>query len=133
MTAFQKIRYIVFIIFLIVVSIVAFLYFREVRERKKSEEVTRRMLFAKEEEWSKIEYKKALVEICSNPLTEATASELYYCKDLKSSKGLIQLGFSPEMATGSADLPAYCQRKIMEMTMLELLECLEPTPSEEGP
>ncbi len=74
---------------------------------------------------AKYEYEKALASICSKPLVEATAVELYNCQDFKSSGDLMaSYGLSPKTATSSASLPAFCQRKITEMKMLDLVKCL---------
>lgn len=115
------------IILAIAVIIVGAFYWQTNREKEKVERNQREIQHTKRLEESKQKYETVLKETCSKPLSEASAVDLYNCQDLKSSEEIvIEFGIFREVATGSADLPAYCDRKITEMKMLELLECLDP-------
>lgn len=100
---------------------------REVRKidfHKLSEINKRKIQQAKKQEKSQEDYNKALAELCSKPLTESSAVELNNCNNLKlSEEDVVDWGLSLKNATRSAVLPAYCERKISEMKMLEFIEC----------
>ena len=107
-----------------VISLVVF-YLQTSREKEKAKISERKIQQAKKQEKSQEDYNKALAELCSKPLTEASAVELNNCNNLKlSEEDVVDWGLSLKNATRSAVLPAYCERKISEMKMLELLECL---------
>lgn len=115
------------ILVLLVITVISLgvFYLQANREREKEKISERKIQQAKEREKSKQDYKKALAELCSKPLTEVSAVELYNCKDLQSSEeDVVDFGISPKTATRSANLPTFCERKITEMKMIELLECL---------
>jgi len=120
------------ILTLLVVMAISFgaYYFQINKEKEKAKISERKIQQAKEREESRENYNKALAQLCSKPLTEASAVELYNCKDLQSSEYIVaDLGLSPKTATRSANLPTFCERKINEMKMLEFLECLDPEGS----
>ena len=106
-----------------VISLVVF-YLQTSREKEKAKISERKIQYAKERKKSKENYNKALAQLCSKPLTEASAVELNNCNNLKlSEEDVVDWGLSLKNATRSAVLPAYCERKISEMKMLEFIEC----------
>lgn len=112
---------------IVTVTIFGAYYWQTNREKEKAKINERKTQQAKEREESKQNYNNALAQLCSKPLTEASAVELYNCKELQSSEeDVVYFGISLKRATGSADLSSFCERKITEMKMLELLECLDP-------
>lgn len=73
------------------------------------------------------DYERLLGEICNKSLTEATGAEFYKCKRFKTfGKLLFGFGINPS-ATDEAQikLSAVCSRRIVDMKMLEFMECLE--------
>lgn len=122
----KKLSLTILALLIVTVTIVGAYYWQTNREKEKAEISERKIQQAKEREESKQDYNNALTQLCSKPLTEASAVELYNCKDLQLSEvGVVDFGVSPKRATRSADLSPFCERKITEMKMLELLECLE--------
>lgn len=74
-----------------------------------------------------VDYEKTLIQLCSKPVAEASAADLYGCKEfIRWGKSALLL----EIATDSAHLPPLCEKKIKEMEMLELIECLEYVPND---
>ena len=125
-------RKIIFIVLSLAIVIIGAYYWQTNREKEKVESNERKIQQTKRLDKSKQQYESVLKEVCSKPLSEASAVDLYNCQDLKSSEGVVtRFGISPEVATESANLPAFCDRKITEMKMLELLECLDPESERE--
>ena len=121
----KKLSLSILTLLVVIVTILGVFYWQDNREREKAKISERKIQQAKEREESKKDYNKALAKLCSKPLTKASAVELNNCNNLKlSEEDVVDWGLSLESATRSADFPAYCERKITEMKMLELLECL---------
>lgn len=117
---------------IVTVTILGAYYWHTNREKEAAERNERRIQQAKQRMNFKQNYDNALAQLCSKPLTEASAVELYNCKELQSSEeDVVDFGISPKRATQSADLSSFCERKITEMKMLELLECLDYTSIKE--
>lgn len=118
------------ILALLVVTVISLgaYYFQTNREKEKAKINERRIQQAKQREEAKQDYNNALAQLCSKPLTEASAVQLYNCKELQSSEeDVVDFGLSLKRATQSANLSSFCERKITDMKMLELLECLDDT------
>ena len=121
---YQRAMFIAFIILALAVIILGAYYFQTNKEKEKVKISERKIQQAKKRERSKQDYKKALTELCSKPLAKASALELNNCYNLKLlEEDVVDWGLSLESATRSAVLPAYCERKISEMKMLEFIEC----------